>query len=310
MVGILAWTGLLAGLVLLLANGSFVTMEYALTRLRQFPESDFSSEALRRAWEMTEELEIYLSASKLGIAITSIGLGVVAEPALAAVLDPGLRTLGLVGTTTHAGHTALASTLAFAVITFLHVTVGEQAPTYLGVERPKPVARYGSPGLRLWTRIMGPVIRFGDRIAKAAIGLVGVELTRSWVEAEAEESVSQAELRREMGEVLERSELTEERREEVLDTLAIDDTTVGEVMVPADEAVALSADDDVERTLDRVRESPHTRYPLLDPDADLDDLALADVVGTVYTSALFRDLEALRSGERDLADVAVEPMTV
>lgn len=89
---------LFAGLSLLFSNGFFVTTEFAMTRVRQFDESAFQDHrGLRRAWEMTEQLEIDLSGRQLGITISSVGLGVVAEPALAAVLDPAIRAAGLGG---------------------------------------------------------------------------------------------------------------------------------------------------------------------------------------------------------------------
>ncbi|WP_455428542.1 DUF21 domain-containing protein [Halarchaeum acidiphilum] len=105
-------------------NGFFVVAEFSLTRVRQFPESAFDEPGLRRAWEMTEELEVYLSGCQVGITIASVGLGVVAEPAVAAVL----HALGVsVGT---APSHALAAVVAFALVNFSHVVVGEQIPTY------------------------------------------------------------------------------------------------------------------------------------------------------------------------------------
>ena len=74
-----------AGLLLILANGFFVAIEFALTRVRQYPESDFDEPGLRRAWEMTSDLEIYLTSCQVGIMASSIAVGIVAEPALAAI---------------------------------------------------------------------------------------------------------------------------------------------------------------------------------------------------------------------------------
>jgi CBS domain containing-hemolysin-like protein len=70
---------LLGGVVLLLGNGYFVGIEFAMTRVRQFPESEFvgAGRGLERAWEMTEKLEIYLSGCQVGITVCSVGLGVV-----------------------------------------------------------------------------------------------------------------------------------------------------------------------------------------------------------------------------------------
>src|SRR6056297_4138383 len=106
---------LVAGLLLILANGFFVAIEFALTRVRQYPESEFDTPALRRAWEMTHDLEIYLTSCQVGITASSIAVGIVAEPALAAIFEP------------YFDNTALASVgagglIAFIIINLLHLT--------------------------------------------------------------------------------------------------------------------------------------------------------------------------------------------
>ena len=95
---------------------------------------------------MTERLEVYLSGCQLGITICSVGLGVAAEPALTAVLDPFLTGLGIDGLLggERGGHSALAAVASLAIINLVHLTIGEQAPTYLGIERTKTIAKYGA----------------------------------------------------------------------------------------------------------------------------------------------------------------------
>ncbi|WP_267639642.1 CNNM domain-containing protein [Haloarchaeobius amylolyticus] len=296
---------LLGGFVLLLANGFFVGTEFAMTRVRQFSESEFTGHpGLERAWEMTEELEIYLSGCQVGITVCSIGLGVVAEPALSAAINPLFVAVGLAEPGSHA---AVAALTAFALMNFSHVVIGEQAPTYFGVERTKTAAKYGSRPLSLWTKLMSPFIRLADRIAKAILALFGVEMTRSWAEEELEgeedQLTSRAELRTKMGDVLSRSNLPQERRQEVIAAFEIGETPVSEIMVPIDEAVVLHATDDLETTLERMQEHPHTRFPLVGDGFD-------DYRGAVYTPAVLRNIEGLRAGKTDLADCTGEPMTI
>lgn len=296
---------LLGGVGLLLSNGLFVTTEFALTRVRQFPESEFREAGLDRAWDMTERLEIYLSGCQLGITISSIGLGVVGEPAVAAVLDPAVRALGF-GTPGAAGHTAASVIVAFALINLLHVVVGEQAPTYLGIERTKFVARYGAPVLYWWTTLMSPVILSADWIAKALLGVFGVEISRSWTEAEAgEEAVPQTrgEVKRLMGDALADVGVSADRQEEVLNALAIGEMPVRDVMVDPEDIVYASTEDDLETNLDRMGDSPHTRFPLVGE-------SLEEFEGIVYTPAVIRFRDALRDGSLDLRDLAAPPMTV
>lgn len=297
---------LLAGVFLLLANGFFVTTEFALTRVPQFPREEFTgSRGLERAWNMTERLEIYLSGCQVGITVMSVGLGVVAEPAVAAVVDPALQAVGL--SAGGSGHAALSVIISLAIINLLHVIIGEQAPTYLGVERAKQVAEYGSAPLYYWTKLMSPVIVVADKIAKGLLGLFGVTIDRSWSEEELEEGdgapSSRAELRQQMGQSLSSMGLTRERTQEVINALEIGTTPVSEVMNHRDSVVALSTEDSFAENLQRVEENPHVRFPLVGTTID-------DPQGIVYTPALLRDIDALRDGEHTLADVAAPPMTV
>ena len=314
MVDVVTLGRLVAGVVLLFGNAYFVTIEFAMTRVRQFDESAFTgSPGLERAWEMTERLEVYLSGCQLGITICSVGLGVAAEPAVAALADPALRSLGvagLLGGGGGGGHTVLAVVVALAVINLLHLTIGEQAPTYLGIERTRTIARYGAPILYWWTTLLGPVIRLADWLAKALLSVLGVEITRSWAEEETEVEdgegprvQSRGELLSHMGSVLSSMDLPDERQREVMNTIAIDRIEVEDILVDRDDVVAVSTADSVEENLDVMRETPHTRFPLFGESVD-------EPVGVVYVPELLRRFEEVESGEADLADVAAPPMTV
>lgn len=294
---------LIAGVGLLLGNGFFVTTEFALTRVRQFPESEFQGRGLELAWRMTERLEIYLSGCQVGITICSIGLGVVAEPATAAVMD---QLFGVIGVSpgTGAGHSSLAIVVGFALINMLHVIVGEQAPTYLGIERTKFVAKYGAPPLYAWTKLMSPAIVVADRLAKALLGVFGVEIGRSWTEAELEEGeITRGELRKRMGDELAQLDLPEERRQEVISALDIDQIEVADIMVDRDAIVAVRTSDDVETTVDRMARSPHGRFPVVGETLD-------EFYGVLYTPDVLGELDALDDGTIDFRDLATPPMTV
>ena len=295
--------------MLLLGNGYFVGIEFAMTRVRQFPEEEFmgAGRGLERAWEMTEKLEIYLSGCQVGITVCSVGLGVVAEPAVTAVLDPVMVALGFTASG-GAQHTTAAVVVGFAIINLLHVIVGEQAPTYFGIERTKLATKYGSLPLLLWSRLMYPVIFVADKIAKGLLGLFGVRISRSWAEEEVEgeeagEPSTRAEVRAQMGESMSRMGVPRERREEVLNTLRIGQTPVSDIMVDIDEIVALRRDDPLGANLERIEEYPHVRYPLVGDSFD-------EYEGIVYAPIVLRNLDDLRAGEMDLADVAASPMTV
>lgn len=288
---------LVAGLLLILANGFFVAIEFALTRARQFTESEFlqdGTRGLERAWEMTQDLELYLTTCQVGITASSIAVGIVAEPALAALFEPLFR------------NTLLASIgsggiLAFLLINLVHLTHGEQTPTYLGVERSRFVARYGAIPLYWFHFLMSPIIAIGDGIAKLTLRLFGIEMTGAWLESDSIES--RAELRTQLDDLLVRGELSEDRRQEVLNALDVGERPVEELLVPRDEIVALSTTDSLETNLDRVAESPHTRHPLVGENYE-------DFRGVVYVPAVLQHRGELEAGALDLETLAAPPMTL
>ena len=156
---------LVAGVLLILANAFFVATEFGLTRARQYTEEEFVGDdpALQRAWDMTDDLELYLTTCQIWISGTSIALGIVAEPGLAALFEPLFENTALASV-------GAASLLAFGLINLVHLTHGEQTPTYLGVERSRQVCRYGATPLYWFARSIAPLIRFGDWVAKGPCG--------------------------------------------------------------------------------------------------------------------------------------------
>ncbi|WP_248895505.1 CNNM domain-containing protein [Haloplanus halobius] len=287
---------LLAGVLLILANGFFVAIEFALTRVRQYPESEFDTPALRRAWEMTQDLEIYLTSCQVGITASSIAVGIVAEPALAALVEPVFAGSALASV----GAGAL---VAYAIINLVHLTHGEQTPTYLGVERSKFVCRYGARPLYWFAWLISPVMRVGDTVAKGTLKLFGIEMTGAWLETEEEVIETRAQLRNRIDSLLEEGEISEERQEEVLNALAVGDTHVEAIMVDAADIVALSTTASVSENLETMRAAPHTRFPLVGE-------GLADFRGIVYTPSVLTHFEALERDERTFEDIAVPPMTL
>ncbi|ELZ34444.1 cbs domain-containing protein [Halogeometricum pallidum JCM 14848] len=289
---------LVAGVALILTNGFFVAIEFALTRARQFTEDEFVSgnPKLERAWEMTQDLELYLTTCQVGITASSIAVGIVAEPALAALFEPlfGGTALATVGA---------GAILAYGIINLVHLTHGEQAPTYLGVERSRTVCRYGATPLYWFYVVISPLITLGDAVAKWTLKLFGIEMTGAWLEAEEDAIETRAQLRNRLSSVLERGEISGERHEEVLGALAAGSVQVRDVMVAESDAVYLSTDVSSEENLRRVAETPHTRYPLVDG-------ALESVEGVVYVPSVVDHIDDLRAGEITFADIAAPQMTI
>ncbi|WP_049903285.1 CNNM domain-containing protein [Halococcus agarilyticus] len=290
---------LVAGVALILANGFFVAIEFGLTRAQQYTESEFVEPGvagLERAWEMTESLEIYLTSCQVGITSSSIAVGIVAEPALAAIFEP------LFGGTVLASFGA-GAILAFLIINLLHLTHGEQAPTYLGVERSKQVCRYGATPLYWFTRITWPVITFGDGAAKWTLGLFGVEMTGAWLESGEDEVEGRADLYKRFESVLDESDIDDERREEVMNALVAGDAPVQGIMIPREDIAALSTENTFEENLVIMEDHSRSRYPLLGEDEN-------DFRGIVYLPAITNNFDALLNDEIGIEAVAAPTMTL
>jgi CBS domain containing-hemolysin-like protein len=290
-----------------------VSVEFALTRLRglELSEEEIDAQGLRRAWELTERLEIHLTGCQLGISSTSVLLGVVAEPAITRLIEPAVSLVGIEGMSVR----AVSVTVAVVLLNLVHKIWGEQAPTYLGVERPREVARYLAPPLAVWSTLMSPVIRLGDGLAKATLRPFGVEITRSWLAAEESEveeegavraGEARSDLTQRMAELL-AGEVPEDRRDEVLQALRIDEIPAADIMIPAEEIIWLHLDDDLETHLRRIGEQGRVRYPVLRNGSSREEVSMGDVRGFLYVPALFGGDGWPREGSVDFPSLLAPP---
>lgn len=289
---------LVGGLFLVTANAFFVVTEFAVTRLPQLDPAD-DPPGMETARRITDQLEIYLTGCQLGITSSSIVLGVVAEPAVTYLLMPLFTFAGISGGLAH----TVSVVVGIVIINLIHKIWGEQVPTYLGVERPRQIARHTARALEVWTIVVYPLIMFGDGLAKWTLGLFGVEMERSWTEEEGDEEellIGPGAVRREIGDVLSRANLSRERSYEILRAVEIENIPVRRITVPYSEMVALHASDDLSESLQRMRAHPHDRYPLLGDDE-------TDIVGILYMTNVFRHLPELERGDAHLTDIA-EPV--
>ena len=288
---------LVGGVVLLLLNAFYVAAEFALTRLRQYKREELEDNAgLNRAWKMTETLEIYLTSCQIGITTTSILLGVIAEPAITELIEL-LMPAGTIGS--FSSHT-ISIIISVTIINLVHTVWGEQAPTYLGVERAKTVARYSSFPLYWWTYAIYPILLFGDRVTKATLKLFGIEMGRAWLK---EDSAS-SDIRSEMVNLLKKKEgVSDDRLEEVINALDIDDISVKEIMVPRKDIISLSTEKSFRENLNTIHDHMHARYPLVGNTLD-------DFKGILYTPQITANTESLLNGEKELDDFDWAKMTV
>ena len=164
---------LIVGLVLLAVNGFFVAAEFALLAARRSRIEQLAAAGERGAHSALaglRELSFMLAGAQLGITAASLGLGAVAEPAIADVLQDVLEPLGVPEAALH----TIAFVVALSVVVFLHMVVGEMAPKSWAITHPERSAIGLAPLFRAYAQVFRPPIRLLNAMANAVVRLVGV----------------------------------------------------------------------------------------------------------------------------------------
>lgn len=269
---------MIAALVLVGLNAFFVAAEFSLvkvrkTRLAELSETGSSKATL--ALEVTSKLDVYLSASQLGITLASLGLGWLGEPAIATLLNPIFKNLVKWDEIlTH----SVSMVIAFLIITFLHIVLGELVPKSIAIQDAEGMALRTAGPLRAFYKIFYPIIRALNALANIVLKIWRIEPAN-----EADLAHTEEELRM-LVDASQRHGILDKMEGKLLDNVfEFSDRVVSEVMVPRQDMVCLYIQDSMEEVLKVVKEYGHTRYPLCDDDKD-------NVVGLVH----MRDLISLR----------------
>jgi CBS domain containing-hemolysin-like protein len=285
---------IIAGLVFV--NGFFVAAEFALVKVRtgQIDQlADQGNWAAKLTSRALDRLDAYLSASQLGITVTSLALGWAIE----GWVIPGVRTvLGYVGLggggkelepLARGLSLSIVPALAFTLVTFLHVALGEQAPKSLAIRSAKIVALWTAPPLIAIYYIFWPVIWLLNTASNLTLRALGLGKTDH-----AELAHSEEELRHIVAESVAGGHLSRNERVMIENVLNLEEKTARRVMVPRPDIVYLSLARSQEDNLRIARQAGHTRYPLCEDD-------LTTVVGMIHVKDLFRS-GAPSNGRLDL----------
>jgi len=263
------------GLFLVFLNGFFVASEFSIVKVRatRIEELVRSGSGLaRRAQSIIQKMDEYLSATQLGITISSLGLGWIGEPAFAALFEPIFHYLGNFGVVlTH----TLAVSCAFFLITFLHIVLGELAPKSMAIRRPEKTLLWVSGPLSWFYKILYPFTWALNGTANAFLRLLGgVPLS------ETDRAHSEEELRLILADSQEKGVLDSDEGRLLERVFDFGDRSVRQVMVPSIEVAFLNMQKSVEENLNKAWENKHTRYPLCDGSLD-------KVVGIIHVKDLF-----------------------
>jgi magnesium and cobalt exporter, CNNM family len=265
--------------VLILLNAFFVAAEYGLVTARRTRIIELHHEGNRRARDVlriTSDPPRFIAAMQLGVTLTSLGIGALGERALADALGSVMATI-------------VAVLLAYLILTFLHVVIGELVPKGIALGHSEGTALFVSAPVRGFFIVLRPLIWFLQRSTEVVLRWLGLQPPGA-----ENDVLSEAELRIVVSQSTRHGEIEEQEQEMLYKVFDFADKEASDVMVPRPEVVALSIDLPPEQALEAVMDSPYTRYPVYRESLD-------DVVGILHVRDLF---SALR--ERGMHEVKVD----
>ncbi|KZE47026.1 hypothetical protein AV540_20795 [Brevibacillus parabrevis] len=281
------------GLVLILVflNGFFVATEFAVVKVRESRIAQLVAEGNKRAENVEQvihNLDAYLSACQLGITLASLGLGWLGEPAVAHLLHPVFRYFQLNETLV----SSISFIIAFSVITFLHIVLGELAPKTLAIQRTEMVVLAVSRPIQLFHKVMYPFIALLNWSASRILSLFHISM-ESHQEAHTEEEI------RILVNESHKSGLIDQTELMLVDNIFdFSETMAREIMVPRTDMVVLNVRDPFDENVRLVQNGRFTRYPVVDGDKD-------HVVGSLHIKDM---LTGLLEGEHSDLKTLMRPV--
>ncbi|GGG13802.1 hemolysin family protein [Paenibacillus abyssi] len=259
--------------VLILGTALFVATEFAIVKLRPSRVNQMVLEGKKNAiavQKVTSNLDGYLSACQLGITITALGLGWLGKPAVESLLYPLLEDrlpAELVS--------FISFIVAFSVITFLHVVVGELAPKTMAIQKAELVSTICAPPIIFFYKIMYPFIWVLNGSAGRLIRLFGMRPAK-----EHEDSHSEEELRIILSESYKSGHINKSEYGYVSKIFEFDEILAREIMIPRTDMVCLEVNDSPEKSLRIIKEEQFTRFPVMENDKD-------HIIGFINTKKYF-----------------------
>jgi CBS domain containing-hemolysin-like protein len=293
---------LLLAFFLVFLNGFFVAAEFAFVRIRSTSVEtlvEAGRPGAKTLQNAVEHLDDYLAVTQLGITISSLGLGWVGEPAVAALIEPVLASVLPAG----AIHFA-AFAIGFGFITFLHVVFGELAPKTIAIARAERISLVVAPPMRVFYYLFLPGLVVFNGTANFFTRLIGIPPA-----SETEETLEEEEILMVLSNSGREGHIDVEEVEMIERVFELDDTSVREVMVPRPDVVSVPADVSLSELRRLISEQGHTRYPVLDLDDGDQVEGFVDVKDVVRASeSIGGDADAITAG--DLArDLPIVPET-
>jgi CBS domain containing-hemolysin-like protein len=288
---------ILAVFLLVIANGFFVTSEFAIVSVRRMRIATLAEGGDRRARRLLafkDNLGAYISATQLGVTLSSLALGWVGESTLAEMLAPPFERLAAALPVPYGEYFAagarhvVAAVIAFLVITFLHIVLGEQVPKMFGIERSERVALLTVGPMYWFSRIFRLPIRLLDFASTGATRLLGLHGSNEHASIYTEEEIKQlVNISHKSG------HLEEEERRLINRVFDFSEAEVREAMIPRTEVRAISANAALEECEHAFCESGYSRLPVYRERLD-------DIAGVLFMKDLMPCLRTVGAAKFDM----------
>lgn len=268
-------TGMIIFFIILAIAALFVMSEFVLVRIRP-TRLDFLIENGNKnailLKKMTKHLDTYLSATQLGVTITSLALGWLGDPTFKKLFDTLFSTIDMPSSVS----SILSIIVSFSLLTFVQVIVGELVPKNFAINKTEKIGLLIARPLQVWYRLMYPIVFVLNGVANGISRSFGLKSV-----SESDESVSEEELRIIMSESLKSGEINRDEYQFVENVFAFDNRMSREIMVPRTEMVTVSTEMSLKEISELVRTERYTRYPVIE-NGDKDS-----VIGVINTKEIF-----------------------
>jgi CBS domain containing-hemolysin-like protein len=290
------WLLLLAAVLLTALTGFFVAAEFSFTTVDRGQAEEAAQAGQRGAAGVVRALRglsTELSAAQLGITLTTLIVGFLAEPALGGLLEPVLRGVGL----PEGAVAPIAVGLGIALATFLQMILGELGPKNLAIARPLVTASFVAPGMRAFTKVTGPIVRVLQNLANAIVRRLGIEPREELDDVRgAEELVAVARRSAEEG------DLSPVAARLLSRSLGLREKFATDVMTPRTRLWTLSSSATAADVIDAAIRSGNSRFPVYGADLD-------EVTGVVHVKHAVAVPEAERE-QRTAGELAAPVLAV
>lgn len=289
---------ILAVLLLVLANGFFVAVEFALVSVRRSRIETLAARGKSSAYAVLhalDHLDAMLSASQFGITLASLALGAVGESTLAHLIEPAIQPLIPGQAATLIAH-SIAVAIALAVITYLHLVLGEYAPKALAIEKAEAISLATARWLDLFYRAFKPFIWLINYSGIKLLKLFGVDFRPGHHTVYTEE-----ELRYLITLSHQSGNLETEERELIHNVFEFSDLTASEVMIPRTKVIALEINSGFKEVVEQFQISGYSRLPVYQEKFD-------NIIGIVHSKDVMAYV--LKKEEFDLKVILRPPVFI